>query len=746
MARTAKEIITLINILSRKPVPLAMLSVFIWQGVEQVSARSLQGPDASATVTGTAPIESWSLADGASLNVAGGSTDDIRSVDSTVNLNNATVSGAANPGLYLGNSTATVRGSTLSSGGTTLNVNQGSTARVFDSTITGVGRGVNVAGGSDVLLSNTSVVGNDDGKAGFLGGGAGLAVVNGNAIVTDGSRLVGDHHGVTISPDRFNGDDGRKSSLVLDGSHVEGKNGSAIRVSSYIDNRPADVTISVKNQSTLVGGNGVILDVDMGATVAFNVANSALTGDIQVAEGAHAAVTLRDNASLYGAINGVEQLNVGSGAAWTLDKDSSVQALTLNNGRVNLGGGDGIFHQLSLESLSGNGVFGLGTDLAAGQGDKLVISGEATGSHLLAIQNTGADVAEGKDPLAVVHTSGGDAQFGAVGGQVDLGTFVYDLQKQGDDWFLVQRPGEVVTPGTRSVLALFNAAPTVWYGESTTLRSRMGELRMGTATAGLWSRAYGSRQDISSSAGVGYQQQQRGLTLGADAPVAIANGQAAFGVMAGYSNSDLDVQGGTKGTIDSYHAGLYGTWLGDDGYYMDAMLKANRFENKANVRMSDGSQAKGDYSNLGLGATFEAGRRLDLGTGLFATPFAQGSVLRVQGRDYSLDNGMRAQGSNTDSLLGKVGSQFGRTYTLGNGSTFEPTLKAAVAHEFASGNQARVNANRFSNNLSGTRGELGVGVAAQVSKNTQLYGDFDYIKGRNIEQPWGLSLGARVNF
>ena len=737
----------MITIFKKKPVPLAMLSVFIWTSIEQVSARSLEGPRTSTTVTGTAPIESWTLADGATLNVRmGGSADDIYSRDSTVNLDSATVQGGTREALYLGSSTATVRNSTLTSNGMAMNVNQGSNAQVFDSSINGVGRAVNVAVGSHVLLSNSSVTGTDDGSPSFLGGGGGLALVNGYATVTDGSRLVGDRHGVTISADRFNGDDGRKSSLVLDNSHVIGKTSSAIRVSSYTDDRPADVTISVNNHSTLLGGNGVILEVDRGATVDFDVANSTLVGDIQVAEGAHAAVTLRHNASLNGAVSGVEQLNIGSGAAWTMTKDSSVQALAMANGRVNLGGSDGSFHQLSLGNLSGNGYFGLGTDLTAGQGDKLVVSGDATGNHLLAIQNTGADAAKGQDPLAVVHTGGGDAHFGAVGGQVDLGTFVYDLQQQGNDWFLVQRAGEVVTPGTRSVLGLFNATPTVWYGETTTLRSRMGQLRMGEATTGLWTRAYGSRQDISTSAGVGYQQQQRGLTLGADAPLTVIHGQAKFGVMAGYSHADLDMQGGGQGTVDSFYAGIYGTWLDDDGYYMDALLKANRFQNKADVRMSDGSKAKGNYNNHGLGATLEGGRRFELGDGLFATPYVQASMLQVQGQNYSLDNGMQAQSNSADSLLGKVGSQVGRRYTLDNGGTLEPYVKAAMAHEFANGNRVKVNGNRFSNNLSGSRGELGVGVAAQVSQSTQLYSDFDYIKGRNIEQPWGLSVGARINF
>lgn len=39
----------------------------------------------------------------------------------------------------------------------------------------------------------------------------------------------------------------------------------------------------------------------------------------------------------------------------------------------------------------------------------------------------------------------------------------------------------------------------------------------------------------------------------------------------------------------------------DEGYYVDGVLKLNRFRNKADVAMSDASKAKGDYTNNGVG-------------------------------------------------------------------------------------------------------------------------------------------------
>ncbi|BBH44390.1 autotransporter outer membrane beta-barrel domain-containing protein [Pseudomonas sp. KU43P] len=415
---------------------------------------------------------------------------------------------------------------------------------------------------------------------------------------------------------------------------------------------------------------------------------------------------------------------------------------------MNLRGTEGStgFSRLQLGELSGNGTFMLGTDLASQQGDFLDVTGKASGNHQLLVANTGTDPSTDVAAHQVVHTGeGSTSQFGLIGGQVDFGTFAYELEQRGDDWFLV-RKGNTTTPGARSVTGLFSAAPTVWYGESTTLRGRMGELRNGQEQGGGWLRSYGNKYKVAAGAGAAYDQVQQGIAFGADAPMPSGNGQWLVGVMGGYSRSDLDLSGGTTGKVDSFYLGAYTTWLADDGLYIDALIKANRFQNKSDVRMSDGRKAKGDYSNNGIGASVEVGKHIKLDDQWFVEPFAQASVLWVDGASYSLDNGMRASSHSADSMLGKVGTHVGRTFPLRDGGFVQPYVKVAAAHEFARNNQVKVNGNTFDNDLSGSRMELGAGVAAQVTDTVQINAGFDYMKGNNIEQPWGVNLGVRYNF
>lgn len=93
-----------------------------------------------------------------------------------------------------------------------------------------------------------------------------------------------------------------------------------------------------------------------------------------------------------------------------------------------------------------------------------------------------------------------------------------------------------ISPSASSVLALFNTAPTVWYGELSSLRSRMGELRFDGGQSGVWMRSYGNKFNVSESTGLAYKQTQHGFSLGADAPLPIGDGQWLVGVLGGPAN------------------------------------------------------------------------------------------------------------------------------------------------------------------------------------------------------------------
>ncbi|WP_349970628.1 autotransporter outer membrane beta-barrel domain-containing protein [Pseudomonas caspiana] len=534
------------------------------------------------------------------------------------------------------------------------------------------------------------------------------------------------------------------STVVIDGSVVEGVEGPAISVGpGEVGSEGAIADITIQNKSTLLSGNGNLLEADNLSTVNLVVDNSVLNGNLVAENTSTLNITLQRNAQLTGNIINSDKLEIISGASWTLADSNQVKSLAIRGGRVSFG--EGAFKTLTLGELSGRGNFDMRVNPDDLQGDLLRVEGLATGSHGLHLKNTGVEVVDpDMQRLLLVDTEGGDAQFSLVGGRADLGVYSYELEQQGDDWFIVGS-GRGISPSTQSVLALFNAAPNIWNSELSTLRNRMGEVR-GHEQGGGWMRAYGSRFNTSTGDGVEYRNNQSGLTLGADVPLPVSIGQLSLGLMAGYSKNDLSIGQGTSGKIGSYYVGGYGTWLLDDGYYLDAVLKLNRFRNESKVAMSDGAKAKGNYQSTGLGGSLEFGRNIRFAEGYFIEPYAQFSSVWVKGDSYALDNGMQARNNQTQSVQAKVGASAGRSIPLKDGGVVRPYLRLAAAQEFSRDNEVKVNSTRFDNELSGSRAEVGAGISVSFAERLQLHADFDYMNGKRVDQPWGANVGLNFAF
>lgn len=611
------------------------------------------------------------------------------------------------------------------------NDTEGASAVVTDSYVEGGNAGALVSAASRLTLQRSTLVGSGTATAAQLFGNA--------ELIAQDSTIVGGSDGLRVLADSaFTG----PAKVNLVGSTVEGKDGSAIVVGNPLIG-PAKADIIVAGGTSLVASNGVLLDVVGGSDANMTVDNSHLVGDVRVEAGSTASLMLDNQASLTGRLENVAGLSLSNQARWNMVEDSQVGSLALDGGVVNFGE-PGQFQRLTLGTLAGNGTFVMDADFSTGESDFLDV-GNASGTHSLLVSSSGADPLT-ENRIHLVHTAAGDASFSLLGGVVDLGAFSYELLQQGGDWYL-DGSRKIISPGTASALALFNTAPTVWYGELTTLRSRMGELRLDERKSGAWMRAYGNKYNVSDSAGSPYSQVQRGFSIGADAPLPVGDGQWLVGVMAGHSSSDLDLIRGSSAEVKSYYVGLYTTWLdAQSGYYFDGVVKANRFDNSAKVEMSDGKRSKGDFNNVGVGASAEFGRNIDLGQGYFVEPYTQWSVVSIQGKDYHLDNGLQARGDDARSVLGKAGATVGRTLQLGNGQQVQPYVRLAYVHEFIRNNEVKVNDHRFDNDLSGSRAELGMGVAINLNDRMQLHADFDYSNGEKIEQPWGANVGLHYSW
>lgn len=707
----------------------------------------------------TAP-DSYAVRKNSTLNMTDATT---RSIDvrtgSTLNINGATVTG--NPGqsgITINTSRATIDRATVSSDTIALLVNRtpggtsGSTVTAANSVFNGGFAGVAVTGFSTLDLINSTVTGTDAGSFGLI-------VAGGVVSASANTQISGEAAGVRFETDPPVG----TASLVLDGSSVVGRNGPAIQVDDGVD-----ASIEVMNGSTLAGGNGNLLEVQNASTAAMRVAGSVLqgnvqvtdnstanltfdrgqmTGDVVVEDGSTANVTLQNGSQFTGRLDNVTGVTLRQ-SNWTMTGNDTVGSLTMDGGRVDFGDAAGAYRQLNIGTLEGNGTFAMKGDFATGTSDFLNVTGAANGQFGLEVAASGTD-AVATHQLALVRTASGNAQFSLVGGRVDLGTWSYDLASANDgsggtEWFL-DPTTKTVSPGAQTVLALFRTASTISYGELKSLENRMGDLQSDGKLHGVWVRPYGNKYNVAEGAGVAYQQRQQGVSMGAD--TRLGEGPWSVGLLAGYSQSDIDLKGGSSATVDSFYAGPYVGWQDSDtGYYVDGALKFNHFRNDSKVRLSDGTRAKGDYSNSAVSALVEVGRNIRLADDWRVKPSAQLSAAVIEGANYDLDNGMDADGDRTRSLRAKLGVAAGRDFKMGGGTVVQPYGRVAMVHEFANNDNVNVNGNELNSDLSGSGFEVGGGVSVSLASNVRVSADLDYGKGENYEQPWSMTLGVSYGF
>lgn len=445
-----------------------------------------------------------------------------------------------------------------------------------------------------------------------------------------------------------------------------------------------------------------------------------------------------------------------------------------NNGLVNIGSQDGsIGSVLTIDgNLTGNGRFGMHTDLAAGQGDLLTVRGTAEGTHTLLVADSGKEPATSGGELKVVETGGGSGTFELSGGYVDAGAYRYTLEQRDADWYLANPavdPIEPVDPdspddsgdsgggkvdpspdnyskGTNAAVANQIAYSTLWAAELDTLVQRLGDMRRNDSRGGLWVRNLSRDNEIDTGSTRRFDQNVQGFELGADKVIAVESGRWVLGGMVGQATADNDFGEGAKGEIDSLTLGGYATYLSDSGLYIDSVLKYNKFDTDTKYSNNLGERVKGSQDTHGFGASVEVGKQYQLDSGWFVEPQAQLSAMHVKGDSYKQSNDLRVESDDLDSLLSRVGVRAGRDFKLQNGAPMTIYAKASYITEHGDDSQVNVNGHDFDAKLPGSRTEVGAGLNLAASQSSNVYMDVSYAKGDDLETPWALNVGYRYDW
>lgn len=309
-------------------------------------------------------------------------------------------------------------------------------------------------------------------------------------------------------------------------------------------------------------------------------------------------------------------------------------------------------------------------------------------------------------------------------------------EKKGDEiTSTYSGPSSLITSTTD--LALMNGL--VWRSQLTNLSDRMGTLRTMPQAAGAWARYNNGRLD-----GRGLEYDYSTIEVGFDAPV---SSNFLVGVSFDYTIGDTDLNAGSADN-DVYTLGLYGTYYGDNGGFVDLMAKIGRIDNEYNVANSAGSE-KGDYMMTGAIVGVKAGHRFDLAHNMFVEPQVQLSYSWLRATDYATN--IRSVDFETiESLVARVGVMGGMKFAENRGAAY---LKASYNHDFLGNVDATMHAVNGSNNsakisdeLDDNWTEVSLGVSYSVTDTLNTFLDVGTGFGGDIDQKWRINFGARYAF
>lgn len=602
----------------------------------------------------------------------------------------------------------------------------------------GAGGGVDKSDGSSYVAAGTGGDGGDGGSAnayGVFGSGSSRTVIVADKISAEAVAGAGGA-GATSS------NDGYDSGVATSGS--DGAAGKEAKAYGVYANQGAVIDLSAKSGDTIkIGAKAAAGSVTNEAYAVYDDKGTVLFGS---------------NA----------ELNTSDGAS---TPDNNVLT-SLNNATLGFSGtsADRKVTGGTLQ-LSGSNEFRVTTDLANNKSDRFNFAKLASGSSMeeqyitvgydKAFDGSSADSISGSN---VVVLSVADLNGQTLGNFVGKESIMDDPLSRfsatptvvvDDTEVRISKidlnkdigPSDTMIISNDASLALRN----VWRIEGNNVMKRMGELRSGTEAGkgGVWARYYRGELSADSNYDSSFSQDYTGFQGGIDKVQDYKGGKLYTGIAVNRIDSNAGYTVGS-GDLSSTGVGLYGSWLGSKGHYLDVIARGSKLTNDFKLVDLSGNAAKADYDTWAYGISAEYGYRQDLNAGWFVEPQAELSLGHISRVDYTTSNGVSIRQDGVNSAIVRLGFLGGKEFSIG-GRPSNAYVKASLLHDFggngdSTGYYGIKSLAMQTGDLTGSWYEIGLGANLGITKNSNLY--FDALKTLNstVRTDWQFNAGLRFTF
>ena len=322
----------------------------------------------------------------------------------------------------------------------------------------------------------------------------------------------------------------------------------------------------------------------------------------------------------------------------------------------------------------------------------------------------------------------------------------------------VPGPGEEDTNTPDSTLSdagltiLATARSNYWTAvEMDRLNKRQGDARYAKGDDGVWLRARYESNGTDSGLG-DFESDAVTYQLGFDHAFKQNEGRWIVGGAVDYKDVNVDFNTTVgEGNTDRFGVKTYGTWLGNNGAYVDLNAIWGVLSNSFDIVNGSGQRITADYDNHIMGASAETGHRFMLTNGFFAEPQLQLQYLRVTSADYSTSQGTHMVHDAFNSVISRVGFRGGMEF----GETRSQTVyaKADWMREW-SGKQKitafDVTTHRTGYDASidnkGSWYDVGFGAQGKIVDDSFGFVDVEYRFGNSLNKSWVVNAGVRYAF
>jgi len=296
-----------------------------------------------------------------------------------------------------------------------------------------------------------------------------------------------------------------------------------------------------------------------------------------------------------------------------------------------------------------------------------------------------------------------------------------------------------------SVKSAMASSAMVFRAEANDLMKRMGDLRLSPEQVGTWVRFYRGRTS-SDKDRTNFRMNYHTVQVGHDWQV---SPHWRVGIAGSYMKGSAGFANGSGRTKEG-NFGVYGTWTGKNGDYVDMIAKVGRLNNEYSVYNTSGDHVRGDYHTWAGSLSAEYGKRIKYKGGSFIEPQVELVYTHLNGADYraslnGVPNSLDIRQGAMDSLIGRIGIGFGQETAR---STY--FAKLSLYHEFAGGMNTvfsdSVNTNSASQDFKDTWVGAQIGGTLKLSDKCSVYGDFEKTFAGDIKTDWRVDAGVRWGF